>query len=74
MFGVRDGTLNTTSLIEFRTDPREHLDDQPVTSIWDGPPAHRSKDLIACPAIQRHWLRMEPLAAYARDLNPMELA
>lgn len=44
----------------------------PVTLLWDGLPAHRSR------AVKEHvderwdWLKVEPLPAYAPELNPVE--
>jgi len=72
-FQIKNGSYNTASLIEFLTDLHEHLHGQPVTLIWDGLSAHRSGDMKAWLAGQRHWLRVEQLPGYAHDLNPMEL-
>ena len=40
--------------------------------LWDGLPAHRSR--LTGEAIQGHrsWLTVEPLPAYAPELNPVE--
>src|ERR1017187_6831807 len=38
-----------------------------------GLPSHRSKVMRAWIAEQRNWLVVEQLAAYGRDLNPVEL-
>ena len=73
VFQIKAGSYNTASLIEYLTDLRQHLHGQPVTLIWDGLPSHRSADMKAWLATQRHWLRVEPLPGYAHDLNPMEL-
>jgi transposase len=40
--------------------------------VWDGLPAHRSRVMRAWLRCQRHWLVVEPLAAYAPELNPVE--
>jgi len=42
------------------------------SSQWDGLPAHRSKAMAAWLRRQRSWLVVEPLPAYAPDLNPVE--
>jgi len=42
------------------------------SSQWDGLPAHRSKAMRAWLGRQRSWLVVEPLPAYAPDLNPVE--
>jgi putative transposase len=43
-----------------------------VILIWDGLPAHRSREMSAFLRTQRDWLRIERLPAYAPDLNPTE--
>lgn len=73
VFQIKEGSYNTESLIAFLTELRDHLHGQPLTLIWDGLPAHRSKAMKAWQATQRHWLTVEQLPAYAYDLNPMEL-
>jgi transposase len=73
VFQIKEGSYNTASLIEFLIDLHDHLHGQPVTLIWDGLPAHRSKDMKAWLATQRHWLLVEQLPDHAHDHNPMEL-
>jgi hypothetical protein len=68
-FEIKEGSDNTASLIEFLTELHDHLEAQPVTLIWDGLSAHRSKDMKAWLATQRHWLLVEQLPGYAHDLN-----
>jgi putative transposase len=43
-----------------------------VILIWDGLGAHKSGRMRAYLAQQTHWLTVEPLPAYAPDLNPVE--
>jgi transposase len=40
--------------------------------VWDGLPAHRSQAMGARLGRQRSWLVVEPLPAYAPELNPVE--
>jgi DDE superfamily endonuclease len=40
--------------------------------VWDGLPAHRGQAMCAWLRRQRPWLVVEPLPAYAPDLNPVE--
>lgn len=40
--------------------------------MWDGLPAHCSHAMHAWLRRQRFWLVMEPLPAYAPELNPVE--
>jgi transposase len=72
VFGLRPGSDNTESLIEFIADLHVHLGDQKVTLIWDGLSSHRSKAMRRFVACQRRWLVVEPLLPYAYDLNPVE--
>jgi transposase len=51
---------------------RAFLAPQPVTLIWDGLPAHRSKAMTAFLATQTNWLTIERLPGYAPGLNPVE--
>ena len=43
-----------------------------VTLLWDGLPAHRSRDMQRFLASQRHWLVIERLPGYAPELHPLE--
>ncbi|MBB5156823.1 putative transposase [Saccharopolyspora phatthalungensis] len=72
VFQAEHGAYDTSSLIEFLTDLHHHFGGDPVTLIWDGLPAHRSNAMKAWLATQRRWLHVEPLPAYAPDLNPVE--
>jgi transposase len=40
--------------------------------LWDGLLAHRSRRMRAWLGCQRSWLVVEPLPAYAPELNPVE--
>jgi putative transposase len=63
---------DTTTLIDALVGLRRFLGGQKATLIWDGLPAHRSRAMRAWLNRQRHWLVVEPLPAYAPDLNPVE--
>ncbi len=43
-----------------------------MTLLWDGLPAHRSHAMHPFLRSQRCWLVVEPLPAYAPELNPVE--
>jgi transposase len=73
VFDIRPGAYNTESLIGFLEDFHHHFAGEKVTLIWDGLPSHRSKAMKTWIARQRCWLVVEPLPAYAPDLNPVEL-
>ena len=72
VFGMQPGCYNNESIVEFLLELHRHLDGDKVTLIWDGLPSHRSKDMQAFIKSQRKWLVVEPLPAYAPDLNPVE--
>jgi hypothetical protein len=52
--------------------PRRFLGGQKATLLWDGLPAHRSHAMGAWLRRQRRRLVVEPLPAYAPELNPVE--
>jgi putative transposase len=43
-----------------------------VLLLWDGLPAHRSVRMMDWIDTQRSWLSVEPMPAYAPELNPTE--
>jgi transposase len=51
---------------------RRALGGQKATLLWDGLPAHRSHLMRTWLGRQRSWLVVEPLPAYAPELNPVE--
>jgi putative transposase len=63
---------DTQTLIDALTEFRHALGGQKATLLWDGLPAHRSRAMRAWLRSQRRWLVVEPLPAYAPDLNPVE--
>lgn len=71
-FHVRPGSYDTVSLIEVLTQLRVFLGGEKATLLWDGLPAHRSKQMAAFVASQRDWLVAERLPGYAPELNPVE--
>jgi transposase len=71
-FHHQAGAYNTTTLIQALGALRRFLGGQKATLLWDGLPAHRSHAMGAWLGRQRSWLVVEPLPAYAPDLNPVE--
>jgi transposase len=63
---------DTDTLIGALGQLRRFLGGQKATLLWDGLPAHRSHAMRAWLRRQRSWLVVEPLPAYAPDLNPVE--
>jgi transposase len=72
VFGMRAGSYDEDSLIEFVEELHAHLAGSKVTLLWDGLPSHRSRKMAAYLASQRRWLVVERLPAYAPELNPVE--
>lgn len=72
IFHMLPGAYNDEALIEFLTELHTLIEGRKVTLIWDGLPSHRSRRMKAWLATQRHWLVVEPLPAYAYDINPIE--
>ncbi len=66
------GAYNDETLIHFLTELHRHLNGDKITLLWDGLPSHRSRTMTAFIASQRRWLVVEPLPAYAPELNPVE--
>jgi transposase len=66
------GAYDTDSLIGALEGLRRFLGGQKATLLWDGLPAHRSHAMRAWLRQQRSWLVVEPLPAYAPELNPVE--
>ena len=71
-FHLQPGSYDTDSLIGALEGLRRFLGGQKATLLWDGLPAHRSHKMRAWLRRQRSWLVVEPLPAYAPDLNPVE--
>jgi transposase len=71
-FHVTAGNYDTERLIEVLQGLRRFLGGEKATLLWDGLPAHRSKCYAGWLNIQRSWLVVERLPAYAPDLNPVE--
>jgi hypothetical protein len=63
---------DTDSLIGALEQLRRFLGGEKATLLWDGLPAHRSHAMRAWLRRQRSWLVVEPLPAYAPELNPVE--
>jgi len=71
-FQTRDGSYNTASLIQFLENLKRELRGQKAVLVWDGLPAHKSREMKSYLQQQRDWLVVESLPGYAPDLNPVE--
>ena len=71
-FQTRPGSYNDESLIAFLRDLKKHLRGQKAVLIWDGLPAHKSRQMKQYLESQRSWLQVEMLPGYSPDLNPVE--
>jgi transposase len=68
---VRPKSLNGLHTIEFLVHPGRLVGDR-LLVIWDGPPIHRRAEVQEFVAEARGKIHLEPLPAYAPDLNPVE--
>ena len=71
-FQLRPGSYNAAGLIDFLRDLKKHLRRQQAILIWDGLPAHKSREMRAYLESQKSWLNVEMLPGYSPDLNPVE--
>jgi len=71
-FHHQPDAYDTQALIQALGELRRFLGGQKATLLWDGLPAHRSRDMQRFLASQRRWLVVERLPGYAPDLNPVE--
>jgi transposase len=71
-FQTRPGSYNDESLIAFLRDLKKHLRGRKAILIWDGLPAHKSREMKQYLESQRSWLQVEMLPGYSPDLNPVE--
>ena len=71
-FQTRAGTYTDVALIAFLRALKRHFPRQRVMLIWDGLGGHKSRVMARYLAGQRAWLTVEPLPAYAPELNPIE--
>ena len=71
-FQTREGSYNSETLIAFLKDLKRDLRGQKAILVWDGLPAHHSRDMQEYLLGERRWLTVERLPGYAPDLNPVE--
>lgn len=68
---IRPTSLNGMHSIEFLVHLGRQASDR-LLVIWDGSPIHRRAEVQAFVAEARGQIHLEPLPAYAPDLNPVE--
>jgi transposase len=71
-FRTTSGTYTDRALVPFVRALKRHLRGRRVVLIWDGLGGHKSRYMTAYLRRQRAWLTVEPLPAYAPELNPLE--
>jgi hypothetical protein len=71
-FQVIPGSYDAPKLMAFLKDLKRHFRGSHVILVWDGLPAHRSREMQAFLDTQDDWLEVEQLPGYAPDLNPVE--
>jgi transposase len=72
LFSLRPGNVDSVWVADGVRSLRRHLRGE-VVLLWDGLPAHRSHDTRRFLEARKSWLTVEPLPAYAPELNPVEL-
>jgi transposase len=71
LLSLRPGTVDSGWVVSRLRSLRGHLPGRAVL-LWDGLPAHRSLTTKQFLHTAKAWLRVEPLPAYAPELNPVE--
>ena len=71
-FQTKPDSYNSSSLVGFLRDLKRELRAKKCILIWDGLPAHKSREMKEYLATQKTWLMVEMLPGYAPDLNPVE--
>jgi len=71
-FQVIPGSYDAPKLITFLKELRRHFRRRHVSLIWDGLPAHKSREMKAFLEEESDWLQVEQLPGYSPDLNPVE--
>ncbi len=71
-FQTRPGSYNAASLIGFLKDLKRHLGGRKAILVWDGLPAHKSREMQDYLQTQKSSLEVERLLGYSPDLNPVE--
>lgn len=71
LLALHRGNVRSAQIVRFLKALRRHRR-RPVILLWDGLPAHRSGITKRALAGHRAWLTLEPLPAYAPELNPIE--
>jgi hypothetical protein len=71
-FQTKPDSYNSESLISFLQDLKREFRATKCILIWDGLPAHKSREMKAYLAAQTQWLTVEMLPGYSPDLNPVE--
>jgi transposase len=70
-FRLYAGAVKGEQVIDFLEALQRHID-QPLTIVWDGLPAHRSRLVRDYLESLGGWIHIEYLPPYAPELNPVE--
>lgn len=71
-FRTKPDSYNSESLIGFLKDLKREFRGRKCILVWDGLPAHKSREMKAYLATQKKWLSIEVLPGYSPSLNPVE--
>lgn len=71
LFQFHKGSIKSAQVVEFLKHLQRHIPGK-LLILWDGAPIHRSKLVKHYLADTKGRVRVEPLPAYAPELNPVE--
>lgn len=71
-FRIHAGSIKSPQVVEFLRALQRHLRHRKLLVLWDGAPIHRSRVVAQFIASTKGHLAVEPLPAYAPELNPVE--
>jgi transposase len=71
-FRIHAGSIKSAQVVEFLRALQRHLGQRKLLVLWDGAPIHRSRMVAQFIASTKGHLIVEPLPAYAPELNPVE--
>lgn len=71
-FRIHAGSIKSPQVVGFLRGLQRHLKGRKLLVLWDGATIHRSRLVTDYVASTRGRLMVEPLPAYAPELNPVE--
>lgn len=71
-FRIHAGSIKSPQVVEFLRGLQRHLKGRKLMVLWDGAPIHRSRMVADYVVSTKGRIMVEPLPAYAPELNPVE--